>query len=49
MSFSFKNFTVDDSRCGMKVGTDGVLVGAWCGMTGDAMPRNVLDLSLIHI
>ncbi|MDE6496020.1 MAG: methyltransferase [Duncaniella sp.] len=44
MSFSFKKFTVDDSRCGMKVGTDGVLVGAWCGMTGDAMPQNVLDI-----
>lgn len=27
--FSFKQFTVDDSNCGMKVGTDGVLLGAW--------------------
>lgn len=44
MSFSFKKFTIDDSRCGMKVGTDGVLVGAWCEMTGDAMPRNLLDI-----
>ncbi len=29
MSFRFKQFFVDDSRCGMKVGTDGVLLGAW--------------------
>lgn len=27
--FSFKQFTIDDSRCAMKVGTDGVLLGAW--------------------
>lgn len=29
--FRFKQFSVDDSRCGMKVGTDGVLLGAWAG------------------
>lgn len=44
MSFSFKKFTIDDSRCGMKVGTDGVLVGAWSEMTDGIMPRNVLDI-----
>lgn len=27
--FSFKRFTVVQSDCGMKVGTDGVLIGAW--------------------
>ncbi len=27
--FRFKRFHIDDSRCGMKVGTDGVLLGAW--------------------
>lgn len=27
--FSFKQFDIDDSRCAMKVGTDGVLLGAW--------------------
>ena len=30
MSFQFKQFFVEDSRCAMKVGTDGVLLGAWC-------------------
>ena len=32
MSFRFKQFYVDDSRCAMKVGTDGVLLGAWAGL-----------------
>ncbi len=27
--FTFKQFEIDDSHCGMKVGTDGVLLGAW--------------------
>lgn len=29
MSFTFKQFHVDDSHCAMKIGTDGVLVGSW--------------------
>ena len=30
MSFRFKHFAIQDDRCAMKVGTDGVLLGAWC-------------------
>lgn len=30
MSFRFKQFAIQDDRCAMKVGTDGVLLGAWC-------------------
>ena len=29
MSFRFKQFAIEDSKCAMKVGTDGVLLGAW--------------------
>ncbi|WP_301709234.1 tRNA1(Val) (adenine(37)-N6)-methyltransferase, partial [uncultured Duncaniella sp.] len=32
--FRFKQFTVDDSRCGMKIGTDGVLLGSWAHADG---------------
>ena len=28
-SFRFKKFGIDDRRCAMKVGTDGVVIGAW--------------------
>ena len=27
--FTFKQFTIRHDRCAMKVGTDGVLLGAW--------------------
>lgn len=30
--FKFKQFTVWHDKCGMKVGTDGVLLGAWCNV-----------------
>ncbi len=30
--FRFQQFTIHDDRCAMKVGTDGVLLGAWCQM-----------------
>lgn len=28
-TFRFKQFALSDRRCGMKIGTDGVLLGAW--------------------
>ncbi len=31
-TFRFKQFAVSDRRCGMKIGTDGVLLGAWARM-----------------
>lgn len=39
--FSFKKFTVDDSLCAMKVGTDGVLLGSWTDVSG---VRSILDI-----
>lgn len=49
MSFRFKQFTVDDSHCAMKVGTDGVLLGAWAMSSmlhaGQASePARILDV-----
>lgn len=41
MSFTFKQFHIDDTHCAMKVGTDGVLLGAWANIE-DA--ENVLDI-----
>lgn len=36
--FQFKQFRIDQSRCAMKVGTDGVLLGAWASMAGIVGP-----------
>lgn len=38
--FTFRQFVVHDDRCAMKVGTDGVLLGAWARLTAaDKRPQ----------
>lgn len=39
--FTFKQFHIDHSRCAMKVGTDGVLIGAWCRLPSSG---RILDI-----
>src|SRR5688572_30195532 len=39
--FHFKKFSVRHERSGMKVGTDGVLLGAWADVTG---AKRILDI-----
>uniref|UniRef100_UPI003FEF2CE0 tRNA1(Val) (adenine(37)-N6)-methyltransferase n=1 Tax=Alloprevotella sp. TaxID=1872471 RepID=UPI003FEF2CE0 len=41
MSFTFKQFHINDAHCAMKVGTDGVLLGAWANVQ-DA--KKILDI-----
>jgi tRNA1Val (adenine37-N6)-methyltransferase len=40
--FQFKQFRVHQDQCAMKVGTDGVLLGAWTALL--SAPRTVLDI-----
>ena len=40
-SFRFKRFTIQQDRCALKVGTDGVLFGAWVHYTG---AKRILDI-----
>lgn len=40
--FSFKQFTVNQDQCAMKIGTDGVLLGAWASLK--KKPLSVLDI-----
>lgn len=39
--FKFKEFAVNQDRCAMKIGTDGVLLGAWATI---AKPDTILDI-----
>lgn len=41
MSFDFKKFSVDDSRCAMKIGTDGVLLGSWATVASANVVRDI--------
>lgn len=41
MSFTFKQFHIDDTGCGQKVGTDSVLLGAWAAV---AQAVTIVDL-----
>ncbi|NJL74592.1 MAG: methyltransferase [Saprospiraceae bacterium] len=39
--FQFKQFSITQDRCPMKVGTDGVLLGAWAEVS---QAKNILDV-----
>jgi len=40
--FIFKQFTINQDRCAMKIGTDGVLLGAWASI--ENQPQTILDI-----
>ena len=42
MTFKFKQFSIEQEKSAMKVGTDGVLLGAWTPLTNN--PYNILDI-----
>ncbi|HAT67946.1 MAG TPA: tRNA (adenine-N(6)-)-methyltransferase, partial [Flavobacteriaceae bacterium] len=42
LPFKFKQFSVAQDRCAMKIGTDGVLLGAWVSLENN--PESILDI-----
>jgi tRNA1Val (adenine37-N6)-methyltransferase len=42
LPFKFKEFSVNQDQCAMKIGTDGVLLGAWTSVEHN--PYSVLDI-----
>ena len=40
--FRFKQFQIDQSKSAMKIGTDGVLLGAWTSV--NSKPKTILDI-----
>jgi tRNA1Val (adenine37-N6)-methyltransferase len=40
--FKFKQFAIQQDRCAMKIGTDGVLLGAWTSLQNK--PESILDI-----
>ena len=41
MTFKFKQFSVKQAQSAMKIGTDGVLLGAWTPIEN---PKSILDI-----
>ncbi|MGO1585382.1 MAG: tRNA1(Val) (adenine(37)-N6)-methyltransferase [Mesonia sp.] len=41
-AFRFKEFTIEQDRCAMKIGTDGVLLGAWAKISTNTF--SILDI-----
>tara|TARA_R110000868_G_scaffold25740_1_gene100080 strand:- start:410 stop:1123 length:714 start_codon:yes stop_codon:yes gene_type:complete len=41
-TFQFKQFSLEQDRCAMKIGTDGVLLGAWTSIENN--PFSILDI-----
>ena len=40
----FQRFTVIDEKCAMKIGTDGVLLGAWASPKSPDKALNIVDV-----